>query len=82
LSWGGGDVCTLSGTNTGGGTYSFVTTEAGDSDIQVGGFISGLNRGISMNGASTVFSFNNGSGGTLTGNVVWTSVITDGKATI
>ena len=77
------DTCTLSGVNTGGGTYSFTTTESGSKDIQISsGFISGLNRGVSMNGATTVFSYNNGSGGTLTGTVIWSSLISDGVATI
>lgn len=77
------NVCTLSGPNTGGGMYSIVTTEAGANDIQVNGFVGGsLNRSISMNGALTTFTFTNGTGGTLIGNVVWDTAITDGVATI
>jgi hypothetical protein len=76
------DVCTLSGPNTAGGTYSLVTTESSDNDIQVGVFTSGLNRGISMNGAVTVFSFTSPTVGNLTGTVDWNNVVTDGFATI
>ena len=35
-----------------------------------------------MNGATTTFSFSNSSGGTLTGTVIWSSLISDGIATI
>ena len=78
------NVCTLSGSNSGGGTYSIVTTEAGAADIQVNGFIgSTLNRSISMNGATTSFMWNDGiAGHSLMGTVVWTSAFTDGAATI
>lgn len=77
------DVCTLSGSNTGGGTFSFTTDEPGGNEIQVSsGFISGLSRGVSMNGATTTFDYTNGSGGTLIGSVVWGSLITDSDATV
>jgi PEP-CTERM motif len=77
------NLCTLSGTNNGVGSYSFTTQESGgvNDDLQVSaGFISGLNRGIT--GPTSMFSYDNGSGGTLAGQVVWNSVFTDGKATI
>lgn len=78
-----GLTCTLLGPNTGGGTYSFTTTETSPNQIQVSsGFIgSSLSRGISMDGATTMFSYT-GAGGTLSGTVIWSSLITDGNATI
>jgi hypothetical protein len=71
--------CSLTGSNTGGGTFSLVTT----APIHVGaiGSAGGLNDAISMGGATSTFTYN-GSGGTLSGTVIWTSMISDGKATI
>lgn len=74
-------TCTLSGNNLHGGTYSFTTRDSAG-NIQVGGLIDGSgNRLVSMNGASTVFSYTS-SRGDLTGTVVWNTATIGGAATL
>jgi hypothetical protein len=70
-------TCTLTGSNTGGGGYSFVTT----GPLTVGILGSGGGLSDSVSGGTSVFSYTNGSSG-LIGNVTWTSLITDGDATV
>src|ERR1039458_8003519 len=82
---GGGTATLALGTLSGpagpalGDTFSLVTS----APIQVGVFGSGggASYAITMGGATSYFTYN-GSGGTLTGNVKWTSLYSDGSATI
>ena len=76
------NVCTLSGGNTGGGTWSFSTNDSGGDILAPGTFTTGLNRLVLMNGATTTFSFTDGSGNGFTASVVWSSLISDGSATV
>jgi len=69
-------TCTLTGSNTGGGTFTFTTTYPGSNQIQVSsGYI------ISANGTTTTFAYTS-PGGNLSGTVTWSSMISDGIASI
>lgn len=73
-----GGSCTLSGSNTGGGTFSLVTGGA----IQTGIIGSGGGLSVKMAGSPTSAFTYVGSGGTLTGTITWANLTLDGKSVL
>ena len=71
-------TCTDSGTNSGGGTWSFSTNDFGGDILATAANVVG--SGVGNNGAIVTFSFDNGAGDTLTATINWNSMVADGAA--